>query len=198
MPTGGSDIKIPTTLKDALDFLAKLYQLAAGDTIGKALEVKVQVTINFLKPVKVHLHLPLTEDICTNLNEVLQVANAVRNVIVKKGKHGRYHELDVKEAAKQCTGIFLKSLHEIYNTLFYLNIQRLAVRNEFVDDENAWLLVDDSDAEIRRCSDLLVNTMLQYVNTDILDALTQPVYMKHQNDELFGLIFDDLCELDIG
>ncbi|GIX60637.1 cyclin-related protein, putative [Babesia caballi] len=86
----------------------------------------------------------------------------------------------------------------IITLAIYSVVRRLAVRNEFVDDENAWLLVDDSDAEIRRCSDLLVNTMMQYVNTDILDALTQPVYMKHQNDELFGLIFDDLCELDIG
>ncbi|GBE58697.1 cyclin 2, putative [Babesia ovata] len=93
---------------------------------------------------------------------------------------------------------FHKFPPSILTLAIYGVVRRLAVHNEVVEDENAWLLVDESDSEIRRCSSLLINTLIQYVNTDILDVLTQPVYMKHHSDELFGNLFEDLCDLDAG
>ncbi|CDR97281.1 hypothetical protein, conserved [Babesia bigemina] len=93
---------------------------------------------------------------------------------------------------------FHKFQPSIITLAIYGVVRRLAVHNEVVEDENAWLLVDETDSEIRRCSSLLINTLIQYVNTDILDVLTQPVYMKHHTDELFSHLFEDLCDLDAG
>ncbi|ORM40211.1 uncharacterized protein BXIN_1369 [Babesia sp. Xinjiang] len=91
---------------------------------------------------------------------------------------------------------FHKFRPSIVTLAIYSVIRKLAVHNQEVEDEHAWLLVDETDAEISNCSELLVKTLQQYVDTDILDVLTQPVYMKHQTDELFGHLFDDLCDLD--
>ncbi|GFE53441.1 cyclin 2, putative [Babesia ovis] len=84
----------------------------------------------------------------------------------------------------------------IVTLAIYSIVRRLAIHNKAVEDKDAWLLVDETDGEIRSCSDLLISTVLQYVNTDILDVLAQPVYMKHKTDELFSYIFDDLCDLN--
>ncbi|EDO08405.1 hypothetical protein BBOV_III008450 [Babesia bovis T2Bo] len=89
---------------------------------------------------------------------------------------------------------FHKYRPSIITLSVYSIVRRLAVYNKVVQDSGAWLLVDETDTEIKSCSDLLISTFQQYVTTDTLDVLAQPVYMKHHVDELFGLIFDDLCE----
>ncbi|GIX61039.1 secreted antigen 1 [Babesia caballi] len=102
-------VRSPKTLRTALDFLAKLYQLAAGDTIGKALEDKVKEALKKLGGNWINLEESFTTEITQNFYEVLQKSDKLRNVIVKnKRSYGRYHELDVKEVANQCTDILLQ------------------------------------------------------------------------------------------
>lgn len=78
----------------------------------------------------------------------------------------------------------------------YNLISGLAINNGLFKEDDGWLLVDQGDPEIVDCSHLLASTMQQFLNTDLLDVLVQPVYMKHQGSELFTHVFEDLCDED--
>ncbi|GIX66178.1 secreted antigen 1 [Babesia caballi] len=126
MEAGRDAIKPPETLKDSLDFIAKLYQLAAGDAIGKALEDKVKEAIEKLMPEKSSSSVFIIRDIKLNFGNTLELATSLRDVIVNQKRiisHGEYSNFTLDNRAKECANIFLEILPNLYNTLYYLYFQ---------------------------------------------------------------------------
>nr|PVC53686.1 hypothetical protein MACL_00003707 [Theileria orientalis] len=68
----------------------------------------------------------------------------------------------------------------------YSLIRKLAYTcNALLDDTCTWLEVDDDEGEIEECKELLVKTLSQFLNSDVLDAVTQPVNVKGRDDDIF-------------
>ncbi|EAN32100.1 hypothetical protein TpMuguga_04g00747 [Theileria parva strain Muguga] len=71
----------------------------------------------------------------------------------------------------------------------YALVRKLATHDKVIaDDSMTWLIVDQSNPEISNCMNLLTSTLSQFVNTELLDVLAQPVKVKNKNEEFFTCI----------
>ncbi|GIX66099.1 secreted antigen 1 [Babesia caballi] len=127
MVANSESINTPVTLKDALDFLSKLYALNISSEIGKILEVKVKAAPSELagKGVKTSF-VPFAGEIAANISDVLQKANELRGNIVntnRKNTYGNYDGLKAQQCVDKCAIIFIDILPTFYNTLYYLYFQ---------------------------------------------------------------------------
>ncbi|GIX60651.1 secreted antigen 1 [Babesia caballi] len=124
MTADSNAVITPKTLKDALDFLSKLHTLNLGDTVGKALQNKVEANIKTLSAIDGIITLSFTEELTDNVKEVLQGVASLRSVIVNNGdSYGSYQSFAIDGCTDECTTILLEILPNLYNTLFYLYFQ---------------------------------------------------------------------------
>ncbi|GIX61040.1 secreted antigen 1 [Babesia caballi] len=118
-------INQPKTLRAALDFLAKLYKLGVADQVGEALKSKVKTAINRLISSGALSDISFIHDIIENLKNVLIKASNLRDEVVsrpRKTKYGNYNVVNLHNRAEECATILLDILPDLYNTLFYLNL----------------------------------------------------------------------------
>ncbi|GIX60998.1 secreted antigen 1 [Babesia caballi] len=124
MATQYRSIDTPNTLKSALEFLARLHDSGAANTVGKALEVKVKLAIEKLGGNEVNLEGNFNKEITKNFNEVLTKASELRSVIVNHGtSYGGYRDIGIRECADKCADILLDILPKLHCTLYYLAFQ---------------------------------------------------------------------------
>ncbi|KAK2196412.1 hypothetical protein BdWA1_001658 [Babesia duncani] len=80
----------------------------------------------------------------------------------------------------------------------YALLRKLAINDKVIrDNSKTWLVVDEQNVQVEQCMKLLAKTLVQYVDTDVLDALTQPVNVMNRRQDLFAFIFDEVHSIDI-
>ncbi|XP_953382.1 uncharacterized protein TA10190 [Theileria annulata] len=84
---------------------------------------------------------------------------------------------------------FHRFTSSIITLSIYALVRKLALHDKIItDDSMTWLIVDQSNPEISNCMNLLTSTLSQFVNTELLDVLAQPVKVKNKNEEFFTCI----------
>ncbi|UKK02914.2 hypothetical protein MACK_003012 [Theileria orientalis] len=80
----------------------------------------------------------------------------------------------------------------------YSLVRKLAEIDNALLETYTWLEVDETNIEIKECKDLLMKTLSQFVNTDVLDAVTQPVNLKGRDDDIFTtILLGDTRNMDL-
>ncbi|GIX60993.1 ribosome-binding protein 1 [Babesia caballi] len=125
MTAESNRIKQATTLKDALEFLARIHDSGAASTVGKALEEKVKEAVHKLGAKEIRAEFSLTKEITKNLSDVLKKASELRDVVVTALQitYGQFSSIKVDECKTELAGILIQVLPNLYNTLFYMYFQ---------------------------------------------------------------------------
>ncbi|AFZ81589.1 hypothetical protein BEWA_010030 [Theileria equi strain WA] len=94
---------------------------------------------------------------------------------------------------------FHRFTSSIISLSIYTLVRKLAIHDGVVSDEgNTWLIVDESNLDIKECTTLLAKTLFQFVNTEILDVLVQPIVIRDGNEDLFNFILQgDVKHIDM-
>lgn len=192
-----------TSVKLLLDKWAETsYQFTktkrAALYISRYQAAAMSVIMAFMLKITFVLEYKFTVPFPCNMVEDLLLSTPDFNLSQNPSEHSMYQKLAaIMSRIAYVDDSFHRFKPSIVTLSIYHLIRKLAIHQKWVRDEDAWLLVDESDPEIRNCADLMANTFLQFVDTDLLDVLAQPVFLKQPREIIFNHLFDDWGDIEL-